>query len=79
MTMNERVEAARRHLGNRYDHHTMTGVLAAAFPELYGPSPTHWIAPNEPTSEMMVAGWNTERLWPVMRSAYLGETKEAGR
>lgn len=82
VTMDERIEAARRHLGNKYDHHTMRGVLAGAFPELFGPSPTHWIAPNDADQTMLSAARLDERswaspegTWTAMRSAYLGEGK----
>lgn len=69
MTPSQRIEAAARadaafdgrdfdRLGRADKQRYLTrsaGSLAAGYPELNGGSPTHWVAPNEATPEMVEA------------------------
>lgn len=65
-------------------------ILRAAYPELHGDSPTHWLAPNEAESAMCIAweeayvlappGSGTALAWEAaysaMRSAYLNTQEQ---
>lgn len=50
-------------------------IIVAAFPELSGDKPTHWLAPWEATDEMWEAQHyrEPEDRWKNMRDAYLGK------
>lgn len=39
--------------------------LRAAVPELFTDPPTHWLAPMEPTPEMIEAYWTSESHGPT--------------
>jgi hypothetical protein len=90
MTMDERVEAAARaglaHRGLDWDITTpewrkefqtqFSVALAAAFPELHGDKPTHWLAPMEATEDMrdaMADQMGSRAEWGAARDAYLGK------
>jgi len=60
----------------------MRPFIAAAFPELQGDKPTHWLAPIEPTLEMELAADRFDHRelpsrgyqhFVAMRDAYLGK------
>ena len=52
-------------------------ALAAAYPELHGDSPSHWLAPQEATPEMARCARrdarNLREIFAVMRDAYLAD------
>ena len=50
-------------------------ALAAAFPELSGDKPTHWLAPMEATEGMMAVSYGAcdPEDWARARDAYLGK------
>lgn len=79
MTMDERVERAKRAILCRVpDGYGMTEIeaelyarmsLHAAFPELHGDKPTHWLAPMEVDN----AGDTVKAVWRKVRNRYLGK------
>jgi hypothetical protein len=60
-------------------------IIAAAFPELSGDKPTHWLAPMEPADEMIRAGRreaafvnsDAASIYRAMGAAARGERTEA--
>jgi hypothetical protein len=86
MTMDERVEAAQDAMceSKMWPVVFASGAaaelariaLAAAFPELQGDKPTHWLAPWDITEHMaaeMECQFSTESQWTAARDAYLGK------
>lgn len=94
MTMDERIEAAARaHDPDWWESADeeardivrvwMRRAIAAAFPELSGDKPTHWLAPIFATTKMIDAPTalfksdgplrSASLCWVLMRDAYLGK------
>jgi len=59
----------------QFPKRTVAPIIAAAFPELSGDKPTHWLAPRVPTVEMQNAALESPSYipWIAMRDAYLGK------
>ncbi len=75
MTLDERIELARRYLryGELESDTSLRGALQGAFPELFATPPTHWLAPVEPTQEMLA---RAEGLTDLIMPEPFDQTKE---
>ena len=88
MTMDERVEAAESALMNSKmwpvvfaagaAHEVARIALAAAFPELHGDKPTHWLAPMEATEAMHRAAAATAPAQEYKRLVEESGTRQVG-
>ena len=69
------------------ERNAMFEALCAAYPELHGDSPSHWLAPWEASEEMLTAAENSphgdsyhyaapRHQWPAMRTAHLAKDQE---